>query len=155
MFSCEYCEIFKSTYFNNRSYYKAVTKPFQSDQNTKIFFIGQPWWPKICFIVPQPLHFEIHLAGPENTSRFQSRSFKHNSVHMLSLNLTHTFSFEPRFCMFIVNGQDRNIRLLVVFARKAKHFAFAGFVHLLLLHDFPECRGIWCKECFYRPSNSQ
>ena len=32
-----------------------------------------------------------------------NQSFKHNSVHMPSLNLTPKFSFEPRFSMFIIN----------------------------------------------------
>ena len=33
-----------------------------------------------------------------------NQSFKHNSADMPSLNLTPNFSFEPRFCMFIING---------------------------------------------------
>ena len=39
--------------------------------------------------------------------KYQSRSnqsFKNNSVDISSLNLTPNFSFEPRFCRFIVNG---------------------------------------------------
>ena len=38
--------------------------------------------------------------------KYQSRSnqsFKHNSADMSFLNLTRNFSFEPRFCMFIIN----------------------------------------------------
>ena len=31
------------------------------------------------------------------------QGLKHNSVHMPSLNLTHMFRFESRFCMFIMN----------------------------------------------------
>ena len=33
-----------------------------------------------------------------------NQSFNHNSTHMLSLYLTPTFPFEPRFRTFIING---------------------------------------------------
>ena len=33
-----------------------------------------------------------------------NQSFKHDSVHMLSLYLTPTLPFERRFCMFIISG---------------------------------------------------
>ena len=36
-----------------------------------------------------------------------NQSFKHNSAHISSLNLTSTLSFEPRFRMFIINDYDR------------------------------------------------
>ena len=41
-----------------------------------------------------------------------NQSFKHNSVHITSLSLTPTFSFEPRFRMFIINGYDRKSKCL-------------------------------------------
>ena len=42
------------------------------------------------------------------------QTFKHNLAHMPSLNLTPTFSFEPRFCMFINNGYYTKKTLVVL-----------------------------------------
>ena len=36
---------------------------FSDSRGSRIFLVGQPWWPIILFIVPWPLHFEIHFAG--------------------------------------------------------------------------------------------
>ena len=40
----------------------------------------------------------------QNYQSLSNQSFKHNSAHLLSLYLTLTLSFEPSFCMFIING---------------------------------------------------
>ena len=45
-----------------------------------------------------------------------NQSFKHNSAHMPSLNLTCKLSFEPRFCTFIINGSYTKKQMLVVLA---------------------------------------
>ena len=54
-------------------------------------------------------HFQNHLDSVilQKYKWLSNQNFKHNSVHMPSLNLTPTLSFEPRFRMFIINGYDR------------------------------------------------
>ena len=41
-----------------------------------------------------------------------NKSFKYNLAHVPSLNLTPTLSFEPRFCIFIINGYGRKRKSL-------------------------------------------
>ena len=48
----------------NNCHQGLLFQPLQSVWNSKIFLVGQPWWPAILFSVPWPLHFEIHSAGP-------------------------------------------------------------------------------------------
>ena len=48
------------------------------------------------------------------------QSFKQNSAHTSSLNLTPTPSFEPRFCLFIINGYNR----------KSKHLQYLDFLFI-------------------------
>ena len=48
------------------------------------------------------------------TTLFSNQSFKHNSAHMPSLNLTSKLYFEPRFRMFIINSYYRKKKAVVV-----------------------------------------
>ena len=45
----------------------------------KIFLVGQPWWPTILVSVPWPLHFEIHLAGPDQLYQFYQEMLSNRS----------------------------------------------------------------------------
>ena len=53
---------------------------------------------RLCNIIKIPLAFKPN--------------FKQNSVHMPSIYLTPTLSFEPRFCMFIINSYYTKIKCL-------------------------------------------
>ena len=46
------------------------------------------------------------LVISQKYQSLSNQSFKHNSTHIPSLNLTLTLSCRPRFCMFIINGYD-------------------------------------------------
>ena len=62
--------------------------------------------------------------------KYQLRSnqnFKHNSAYIPSVNLTPDFSFEPRFCMFIING----------YYTKRKHLQSLDLLFYLCSGDFP------------------
>ena len=45
----------------------------------------------------------LTLSSIQKYQSLLNQSFKQNSAHMTSLNLIPRLSFEPRFCMFIIN----------------------------------------------------
>ena len=85
IFSCEYCEISKDTCFEEHLPTAVSEVTLGSD------CLGNN---------PDSVILRKYQL-------LSNQRFKHNSTHMSSLNLTPTLSFEPRFCMFIMNGYDR------------------------------------------------
>ena len=64
------------------------------------------------------------------------KSFRHNSSHM-SLNLTSTFSFEPRIHMFIINNYDRRSKRLLSLVFILKKKGKTNFNYFLISRKFP------------------
>ena len=91
MFSCEYCETSKNTYF--KEHLRTATSDFRK------------WLFKTFFL---DSHFQNHLdlAILQKYQSLLNESFKYKSVHSPPLNLTPTLSFESSFCIFIINGHD-------------------------------------------------
>ena len=89
MLSCEYWEISKNTYFEEHLRTAAPDVTLGSD------CLGLSFWRVAC-----------------KTTLFSNQSFKHNSAHMPSVNLTPKFSFEPRFRIFIINSYNRKNKRL-------------------------------------------
>ena len=59
--------------------------------------------PEFCNRLLDSYCFKLNLrSSPEQS--LSNQGFKHNSVHMASLNLNPKLYFEHRFCMFIING---------------------------------------------------
>ena len=98
MFSCEYCEISKNTYFEEHLRTAASEVTLESD----------------CLGLHLGSRFQNHpdLVILQKYQLLLNQSFKNNLAHMPSLNLTPTFSFEPRFRMFIINDYDRKTKRL-------------------------------------------
>ena len=65
------------------------------------------------------------------------KSFRHNSSHMSFLNLTSTFSFEPRFHMFIINNYDRKSKRLLSLVFILKKKGKTNFNYFLISRKFP------------------
>ena len=91
MFSCEYCETSKNTYF--KEHLRTATSDFRK------------WLFKTFFL---DSHFQNHLdlVILQKYQSLLNESFKYKSVHSPPLNLTPTLSFESSFCIFIINGHD-------------------------------------------------
>ena len=99
MFSCEYCEISKSIYFEEHLRTAASEVTLGSDSFRLTFW-------RVAFKTILTCNVTKMLQS------LSSQSFKYNLAHMLSLKLTPTLSFEPRFRMFIINGYDRKSKRL-------------------------------------------
>ena len=67
--------------------------------------------------------FQNHLDSVilQKYHLLSNQSFKHNLVHWPSLNLTSKLSFEPGFCMFIINGYYTKKQTLVVLGLLVYH----------------------------------
>ena len=88
MFYC--CEIFKNTYFEEHLRTAASELTLESDCFGTLFLNSR---------------FQNHPESIlQKYQSFSNQSSKHNSAQMLSLYLTTTLPFEPRFRMFIING---------------------------------------------------
>ena len=59
--------------------------------------------PEFCNGLLDSYCFKLNLRSSPDQS-LSNQGFKHNSVHMVSLNLNPKLYFEHRFCMFIING---------------------------------------------------
>ena len=75
--------------------------------------------------------------------KYQSRSnqgFEHNSADMQSENLTPNFSFEPRFCMFNINGyytKSKRLQSLDLFFYLCSgDFPFKLCHHIIIIKEF-------------------
>ena len=93
------CEIFKNTYFEEHLRTAASELTFRKWLFWSLFLDSR---------------FQNH---PESVilKKYQSlsnQSSKHNSAQMLSLYLTTTLLFEPRFRMFIINGYNTKSKRL-------------------------------------------
>ena len=93
MFSCKYWKISKNTYFEEHIFMAASEVILESD----------------CFELSF-WRFAFKTIHPYQS--LSNQSLKHNLVLMHSLNLTPTRSFEPRFCIFIINGYDSKSKRL-------------------------------------------
>ena len=89
MFSCEYCEISKNTYLEEHLRTAISEVTLGSNCLGLSFFL--------------PRRFQNHPDSVilQKYQLLSNKSFKQNSAHMSSLNLTLKLSFEPRFRMFI------------------------------------------------------
>ena len=72
-------------------------------------------WLFRTFFLESPFQHHPDLVILHKYQSLLKQSFKHNSVHMPSLNLAHTLSFKPRFHMFIIDGYDRKSKRFFFF----------------------------------------
>ena len=96
MYSCEYWEI---SIFEEHLRTAASEVTLESD-SLVLFFLES--------------RFQNHpdLVILQKYQLLSNKSFKYNLAHVPSLNLTPTLSFEPRFCIFIINGYGRKSKSL-------------------------------------------
>ena len=86
----------------------------------------------------------LTLSSIQKYQSLLNQSFKQNSAHMTSLNLIPRLSFEPRFCMFIINVQYTKSKCLQSLAsfgvlstitfQFSLSFPFIGRTRLLLFN---------------------
>ena len=86
----------------------------------------------------------LTLSSTQKYQSLSNESFKQNSAHMTSLNLISRLSFEPRFCMFIINVQYTKSKCLQSLAsfgvlstitfQFSLSFPFIGRTRLLLFN---------------------
>ena len=92
MFSCEYSEISKNTYLEEHLRTAACELTLGSN------CLRLSFW---------AVAFKTILTYITKIPSVSNQSFKRNSVHVPSLNVTTTLSLELRFRIFIINGYDK------------------------------------------------
>ena len=107
---------------------KSLFKTFFSEQS-----LSKPSWLRVIL---------------QKYKSFSNQSFKQNSAHMPSLNLTPTLSCEPRFRLLLLTVTTEWAN-----AWKAWRFVIAT-LPLLFSTPFPKKWEIWSKKNFYRPLDS-
>ena len=93
MFCCEFCEISKTTCFEEHLRTAASEVTLGSN----------------CLVLS---FWTVTFDHPYKYQSLSNQDFKYNSAHMPSLNLTPKLSFEPRFRIFIINDYDRKSKRL-------------------------------------------